>query len=239
MPDSDAPLDAPDGEVTPGPFVKQPSPDPGAPKPFLSTPLGNIVVLGATIIIILVGVWAVGTWRGGNSQGSASGTNTGGEGGSVTAVEGIEGAEGIGESAAAPEIGEPAPVFTGTTLTGEEFELANTEGKPVWLVFNATWCSNCRAEIPDIEEAYKAYGDRIEVVSVYISDTPAAVSEYSETLGLTYPEIVDVGNQISAMYRVMGIPAHYFIDADGTLEAIQVGVLTEAQMEEHIQQLIN
>jgi hypothetical protein len=50
-------------------------------------------------------------------------------------------------------------------------------------------------------------------------------------LGLSYVHVADPDTRVASAYRVLGIPAHYFIDRSGVLHAIKMGVLTHAQMD--------
>lgn len=177
----------------------------------------NIVVLVVIAVAVLGGLWAV--------QGFGSDPQ-------VSAVE-------VPDSGApAPKVGEPAPVFAARTIAGEEIDLAGLRGKPVWLVFNATWCANCRAEMPDIQTMHTRHGDEITIVSVFVSDTASAVAGYTSQLSLGFHNVLDAGNQIGALYRVAGVPAHYFVDANGTLTAVEVGALSETTMTARIEALL-
>jgi len=61
------------------------------------------------------------------------------------------------------------PKLYGRTLNDEEFNWESLRGKYVLIKFTATWCVPCRAEIPDMLEAYEKYHDRgFEIVSAYI-----------------------------------------------------------------------
>ena len=53
-----------------------------------------------------------------------------------------------------PEVPEPipAPDFTLTDQFGNTHSLADYEGKTIFLNFWATWCSPCRAEMPEIQQ---------------------------------------------------------------------------------------
>ncbi|HHW82763.1 MAG TPA: TlpA family protein disulfide reductase [Actinomycetales bacterium] len=134
-----------------------------------------------------------------------------------------------------PEIGAPAPGFTATTLTGEEIQLSDLEGKPVWLIVNATWCTSCRAEIPDIQQiASSELGEEVEILSVYLGESAPVVADFSERLGLTYTSIPDPASTISQAYAVPAIPVHYFIDSEGVLRSIEIGSLGLNQMQEHL-----
>ncbi|MDO5494116.1 MAG: TlpA disulfide reductase family protein [bacterium] len=131
-----------------------------------------------------------------------------------------------------PVIGEPAPLFSATTLDGEEVRLADYQGTPVWLIVNATWCTSCRAEIPDIQRiADSERGEDIQILSVYLGEGEEIVSEFNERLGITYTSVPDPANGISAAYAVPAIPVHYFIDAEGVTRSIEIGSISHSQME--------
>jgi len=167
----------------------------------------NVVVLAVTAIVILATVWAVQAWG-------------------PFAADQSGGTPSVASAADAPKVGDVATDFTGTTLDGEEIVLSKLRGKPIWLVFGATWCANCRAEAPDVAQVAHDYAGRAEVVSVYTGESVQTVGEYAGRLGLTYPQLPDPGKQIAAAYRVMGIPAHFFIDANGVIRSIRVGTIS-------------
>ncbi len=190
---------------------------------------GSLLILAVVTACVLAGLWLVGFWRGEGADPVEATQDV--AAGQVSAVEIPDG------GLPAPEVGEAAPEFTGRTLDSEDFVLGES-GKPTWLIFNATWCSNCRAEMPDVQKAHEEHGDLIDIVSVFINDSPSAVAQYSNTLKLSFAQIADSNSDIGKLYRVMGVPSHYFIDSDGTLTAIEMGVLTPQAMEQHIAELI-
>src|SRR5690606_3296136 len=62
--------------------------------------------------------------------------------------------------ASALSLGEQAPSFSATTLSGQPVALAEVIGKrPVYLKFWATWCRYCVYELPHAQSLYDAYGD--------------------------------------------------------------------------------
>ena len=128
---------------------------------------------------------------------------------------------------AAPKVGQPAPDFTATTIDGQTLTLSEAD-QPVWLLFGATWCTNCRLEAPDVAAIAEAYQGRAQVVAVYIGEDAGTVQRYADRVGLAYPQIADTADTIAAAYAVMGIPAHFFIGTDGTIGKIAVGQLSRA-----------
>ena len=134
-----------------------------------------------------------------------------------------------------PAAGDSAPGFTATDIDGTPISLGGLRGKPVWLVFMATWCTGCRTEIPDIQGVVASRGDAVRVVVIYVGESRNTVSDYSKRVGNDFPEVVDQDQQISAAYGIMGVPTHYFIDAGGVVRQRHVGVLSPDAMTQAIQ----
>jgi len=134
-------------------------------------------------------------------------------------------------SGAAPVVGAKAPDFAALTSDGTAFKLSDYVGQPVWLTFGASWCQPCRAENPDIEATYRKFGGEIAVLQVYMSEDAATVEDYATRVGLTYITVPDPSERLAAEYRILGIPSHFFVDADGTLQQIKIGSLDPASME--------
>ena len=134
-----------------------------------------------------------------------------------------------------PAAGDNAPGFTATDIDGTPISLEGLRGKPVWLVFMATWCTGCRTEIPDIQGVVASRGDAVRVVVIYVGESRNTVSDYSKRVGNDFPEVVDQDQQISAAYGIMGVPTHYFIDAGGVVRQRHVGVLSPDAMTQAIQ----
>ena len=184
------------------------------PRSLPDNRLASVLVLVVTTALILAGVWFV------RSQtGSADG-----------AMSEVTLSSNLGP---APKVGEAATDFSGLTVDEAALKLSEYEGKPVWLMFNATWCASCRAENPDVQEAYEAH-DNVEVLAVYLGETARDVAPYAEKLGLEYTHIVDPTTQLSAQYQVRGVPMHFFIGADGEVKSIRAGSMNRAQMDEEL-----
>lgn len=189
--------------------------------------LGTLLVLVVTTLLVLGGAYLLNR-PGGESAGhnAASGASPGaGEG--VTAVDVTGGARGP-----APAVGGPAPDFSATTVEGRRVALAQLRGRPVWVTFGATWCASCRSEFADIEAAHsRRAGTGLAVLGIYLSEDAAAVGRYASGLGLSYPQIPDPQTAIASTYRVMGVPTHYFVDREGVVRSIRVGVLDPAAID--------
>jgi peroxiredoxin len=156
-----------------------------------------------------------------------------------TAAEGLTPVDLVGiPSGPAPIVGQAAPDFVATDVDGKQVRVSDLKGSVVWLTFGASWCQPCRAENPDIKATWEAFRDRgVVVVQVYINQDTASVVDYASRVGLGYTKIADTTDTIATNYRILGIPAHFFIDREGVLRQLRVGTLDAVTMQSILTEL--
>lgn len=179
---------------------------------------GLLVVVAITVVALVIGMFVVD-----DGEEAARSDDS-----STSAVE-------VAGAVSAPKVGEPAPGFSGEGLDGA-VELSDID-KPTWVLFMATWCTECRAEAPDIQNAFEGRDD-VDIVAVYIGEREGTVREYAERVGLTFPQLPNPASDIAASYGVRAIPAHFFVDAEGVVQEVGFGALSETQIAEKLDALV-
>jgi len=126
-------------------------------------------------------------------------------------------------------IGSMMNSFYAETLDGKATSLREVstrkENKYVLLEFWASWCGPCRAEIPNMKEAYKAYHSKgFEIFSFTIDDSRAAWEKASKEENVPW---IDSGMGTKTgpqeLYGVTGVPANFLIDtATGKIIALHL-----------------
>lgn len=116
-----------------------------------------------------------------------------------------------------------APDFTVVDAEGREYKLSDFRGKPVILNFWASWCGPCKSEMPDFEEVYLEYKDKLHFLIVNLTDGYQETMESAQKLigekGYTFPVYFDTKMEAANAYYVYSIPQTFFIDKDGNLVA--------------------
>ena len=130
-----------------------------------------------------------------------------------------------------------APDFELESVDGELIRLSDLRGKIVALNFWATWCGPCRIEMPDLQERADRFAGRLEVLGVNFDETPAEVSAFRDELGLDFPLLLDPGAKVQGLYRVLGYPTTFFVDAEGMIRFQHIGLMSEGQLDEYLERL--
>ena len=129
---------------------------------------------------------------------------------------------GVAAGADKPALGEPAPDFVlERPGTGERVSLSDFRGQPVVLNFWATWCVPCRTEMPDLQAAHDEEGGVVLAVTWQESDS--VVQAFVDEFALDFPVALDREGRVREHYGVVGLPATFFIDAEGILRARSFG----------------
>jgi peroxiredoxin len=145
----------------------------------------------------------------------------------------IVSARDVDNSGARPTVGHPAPNFVMELEDGSTAYLRDLAGRPILINFWATWCPPCRQEMPDLVEAYETHKDEgLIVLEVNSAETEAQVADFVEQFGVTAPVVLDTRNEVMSAYRSNGLPATFFIDREGVIQAHWPGFLDEATLEE-------
>ncbi len=116
------------------------------------------------------------------------------------------------------------PEFNLPTLEGRTLSLAGLRGQVVLLNFWATWCLECRPELPALEALHQRFGPRgLAVVGVNMREGPTIVRNYVHELGLTFPLLLDSDGSVFRRYGVVGLPTSFLVGRDGGAVALAVG----------------
>ena len=157
--------------------------------------------------------------------------------------------EGKDEKADADKRGlTPAIDFTLTDQYGNTHTLSDYKGKTVFLNFWATWCSPCRAEMPDIQKLYESSETEGENALVVLGvaapnlgneKSEEEIKAFLEENGYTYPVLMDTTGEIFMSYGVNAFPTTFMITKEGEVFGYASGQLNEATMKSIVEQTMS
>ncbi len=133
-----------------------------------------------------------------------------------------------------PAVGQVPPQFSGGAIDGSRFDLAAERGHVVVLNFFATWCDNCKAELPLLERLYQQRHDAgVDVVTVDFNDGGDARA-FLAPYGVTFPALLDPSSRVGHAYLVDALPVTFFIGRDGRVARVFHGQLSDPTLSESL-----
>ncbi|WEK37558.1 MAG: TlpA disulfide reductase family protein [Candidatus Pseudobacter hemicellulosilyticus] len=129
------------------------------------------------------------------------------------------------QAAKATAIGQPAIEFTQNDTLGKPVSLASFKGKYVLIDFWASWCGPCRAENPNVVQAYNTYKDKGFTVLGISLDRDNAKDKWLKAIHddkLAWTHVSDLqfwNNAVAVQYGIKAIPQNLLIDPKGVIVA--------------------
>ncbi|OYW18392.1 MAG: hypothetical protein B7Z55_10720, partial [Planctomycetales bacterium 12-60-4] len=113
--------------------------------------------------------------------------------------------------------------IAGKTLEGQDFDIRTWRGKPVLVVYWASWCPHCKKELPNIHEAYRRHhADGLEIVGISVDKKLDDLQKYLTAHPQPWPNLYrdedgyrGFDNPLVGQHGVHGVPALFLLDGDG------------------------
>jgi peroxiredoxin len=100
-------------------------------------------------------------------------------------------------------------------------KLSDYRGKYVVLEFWASWCPDCRKDMPEVKALYEQYGTKgVQFIGVSFDTDKTAWTSYIQKNQLAWIHTSELvkwkkGTKIDQDYKVEWIPTYYLIDPEG------------------------
>lgn len=114
-------------------------------------------------------------------------------------------------------IGNKAPDFELKDVNGERLKLSGTGKDNVLLVFWSSWCPHCADMMPDLNELYVQYQDRVEFIGVSVDEKKGEWLAAVEDKKLEWPNVAELkgwDGKVATEYYIYATPTLILLDAD-------------------------
>jgi cytochrome c biogenesis protein CcmG/thiol:disulfide interchange protein DsbE len=114
----------------------------------------------------------------------------------------------------------------GPTLTGNDVSITSFRGRPVVLIFWASWCGPCHDEQPALNTAYTQWSPRgVVFLGIDLRDTTTPALAFQSEFKVPYPSIADTNATLAIDYRIPSAPSLVFLNAQGKVADVVLGAL--------------
>ena len=83
--------------------------------------------------------------------------------------------------------------------------------KPILMVFMGSWCPWCKRTMPAVMEAAATYGDKVEIVAVFMDNDAESVQAAIKEHGFTVKSVY-AGQELAQVLEVNGLPHSILFD---------------------------
>ena len=115
--------------------------------------------------------------------------------------------------------GEVLPAFSLEDRSGTVRTQADFAGKYVVYDFWATWCPDCREDVPAMKDLYAKYGDKVTFVGISFDTDPEKLDAFVAENGIGWTQLSDFvtkkESKVAEDFRVKWIPSMYLVAPDG------------------------
>ena len=134
----------------------------------------------------------------------------------------------VNDRASRPRV---APAFSLARLgdPSQTVSLAGLRGRSVLLAFWASWCPDCRADLPVLNGVARR-DRRLRVVGVAVDTAPGAAEQLARRDHLGFSLAVDSGGDVAARYGIDELPTTFLIGPSGHVVVELSGTLTAAEV---------
>lgn len=127
--------------------------------------------------------------------------------------------------------------FQLVSLDGEMVNLADFQGRPVFINLWRTDCPPCVRELPAFQQFMREQGDDGAVVlAINQGEELGFIRDFLAEIGINgVPVLLDPDLDVAADYSYRGLPTTYLIDSTGTVRFRKVGEMTLAEMNTYVE----
>lgn len=118
------------------------------------------------------------------------------------------------------------------TIDGEGFLLSELKGKAVVVDLMATWCQECRRQMPVLKGVHEDMSADLDIVTVDVDwyETDEQLRAFRDELELPWRVALDKQASVYGAFFPEGLPTLVVIDKDGRVAARHTGEISEQDL---------
>ncbi|PAD20851.1 TlpA family protein disulfide reductase [Terribacillus saccharophilus] len=121
-------------------------------------------------------------------------------------------------------------------LESVEALIERADGKPVVIMYWATWCDTCLSDLSELEEFHAAAGKKVNVYSINATKSERSEKQmkaFVQKSALQVPVYLDTEGAVAHQFRQVAVPFTIIVNKSGKQRVIP-GPVTKKQLEEWV-----
>ncbi len=128
-------------------------------------------------------------------------------------------------------------------LGASEMSMSELKGRPLVLNFWARLCTPCWTEMPELQDFYEEYAERVQLVGIDVGQftglgSPKDAGKLLNSLGITYPAGYTDDARVVRDYRIQAMPTTAFITAGGEVFRTWTGSITRNEVTAIVREML-
>ena len=128
----------------------------------------------------------------------------------------------------------------GTGLQNETVDSSQYRGKPVLVVFWASWASPVKHDLPELIKVYEKYHGRgLQIIGVDLDNERGELDAFLKEHQLAWPQIFEAGgmeSRLAVEYGIISLPTMFLVDAEG--KVVNRNLRTSAEVDRQLEKLL-
>ena len=124
-------------------------------------------------------------------------------------------------------VGQSVKGFHIAGLNGGTIDAPYAKGHPTVLIFFASWCGPCKAEMPKVAAYLRNHNEGVvRVIGIDTNDTRGPAQGFVTRSGVSFPVAFDPSAAISnGIFQLLAIPDTVFVNAKGVVTQVYQGAI--------------
>jgi len=147
--------------------------------------------------------------------------------------------EEIGEAAVVTKKEYPAPDFELLNVRGETVKLKTFKNKIIVLTFWTSWNPAAQDQVVILENYFQEIKSSQDIVLLTINnmEDKSIVLNFIRRGEYSLPVLLDEEGKVGELYGITTLPATFFINKDGKIKEIYIGVLNKEEIKDRVGKL--